>query len=203
MSFKIRTAYKLTKNSDLWPLAHDIRVTATQKVQTNLRRFYKGLLGDVMTDSPEFKAKLAESNGDEINAKLSIVRKVVHDGYRSTSTQSERSIFDFDVSIAIRKWKGKTTLIPYCDMVMRDALDFLADDPRLEDFHYQNQSDRPASISEEEWVKRRRYWMGMDKAGAWDDLFILEVCSWGMFYRIDPLWEMSAELRRETGSKKS
>ena len=72
--------------------------------------------------------------------------------YRAQSqlTQGERNPFDFDVSIAFREWRGYVYLIKHCDMIMGHCLDFLASDPRLKEYHYQNSTDRPDEISARE-----------------------------------------------------
>lgn len=186
MSTKIWVAYKIRRADHLWPVVHDIRLRATQNVQSVLRQLYLNLIPEVKTDTPLFQKRLERYKGDEWRARFEVARDLVRRGYRMNTTSSLRGTFNFDVSVGFRQFEGGVYLIPYCDTLMRQTLDFLRKDKRLRDFHYQNQVDQPKNISDRVWKERRRVWFGMEEADRWKDLLVLDICKWDMFYQLDP-----------------
>jgi len=208
MSTKIWTAYKLKDPTQLWPFVHDIRIQATKNIQIELRKLYADISGAVNCDSEEYKQaretvekftptyvdKLSEEEKDW-RARIDVAERIIKKGYREASNSMILDYFDFDVSVAFREWKGDIYIIPHCNMVMRKVLDFLKDDNRLVDFHYQNQTDRPKKISGREWKKRERVWDGMLDNGLWSDVLVLDVCKYEFFWQIDPYMDILQERR--------
>jgi hypothetical protein len=203
MSTKIHTAYKLVKAGDLWKLVHDIRTKARENVVAKLRDMYALHVPNVLPDSEAYKKKYEDTykalspEGRDKLTRLHISSKVLTRLYRISCTSLRRNPYNFDVSIAIREYGRSLYLIPYCDWTMKEVLDFLEEDPRLVDFHYQNQSDKPDHISEMDWYKRERVWHGMDKNGKWKDFLILDICSWNNFYELDPYHDLVREVLKD------
>lgn len=117
---------------------------------------------------------LHENKGKELHA----------DRYRS-----ERSLFLFTLEMEIQRGMEKSLrriadpsflfsvmLFPhpdgtlygyYLDDNVPGYRDLLYDNDIAEEYHYQNQSDEPEDISEEDWDKRREVW---DEILGWDSL---------------------------------
>ncbi len=190
MSTKIWTAYKLRRASYLWPLVHDIRLRATKNVRKTLREFYSTHIPEVKTDTDLYR-KAFEVYGNEYKARLDVARRMLQRLYRWSTTRSERSPYNFDVSVGFRQYEGKIVVIPYCDWTMRGVLDFLAKDKRLRDYHYQNQVDRPKTVGARQWDERRRFYNSMDSAGQWEDVLALDICRFDMWWRVDPWMDLA------------
>lgn len=190
MSTKIWVAYRMTNTRHLWPLVHDIRLKGTKSAQAAIRKMYEEFIPEVKTDTDAFKENLERFKGDEWRARFEVARDIVRKGYQMSNSSSERSPFNFDVSVGFRHYQNRIYLIPYCDWTMRDVLDFLKDDKRLGDFHYQNQTDKPEGITDAQWRKRERVWHGMDDADRWKDVLVLDICRWDMFCQLDPWLDM-------------
>jgi hypothetical protein len=201
MSTKIWEAYKVVDNKDLWPLVHDIRIKGTKAAEACIKKMYDLLFDGVDTNSDPFKEKLEANKGDEYVTKLDIVSKVIRDGYKVSSVSPYRDVFDFNLSIGIRQFtyrrKSGLYIIPYAGCGMNGALDFLKRDPRLVDYHYQNQTDPPKDVPKKEWELREKIWHGMDKAQQWGDVLVLEICAYNMFYQLDPHWSLYAEYMKQ------
>ena len=198
MSTKIWTAYRLRKPSLLWPLVRDIRKQGVKNVQTVLRGMYREFAKGVDTAKPmyqrqhDFYAKLRTDPAEiEQQARLAVAHSIIQRAYRMNRTTTLRNAFDFDVSVSFRSNGRAVFLIPYCDWSMISVLNFLKKDPRLEDYHYQNQTDRPKHINPRHWGARKRTWNAMLDASRWDDVLLLEVCKWDLWFKVDPWWDMT------------
>ena len=102
----------------------------------------------------------------------------------SQSNRRIDSCFDYNAEVTIIPMENKTLLMYFGNPDMRD---FVTKMPCLSDYHYQNQTDQPASISDEEWEMRRRDWekaLGNDgvpsKHGMTIQLFNCAVDMFGM-----------------------
>lgn len=191
MSIKIYEAYKLKHAKYLWPLVHDIKAKATKNVKKTLTQFYLAEMSEVDTSSDAFKAALEICENDVWCAQHSMAHDAICKGYKANSTSGLRDFYNFDVSVAFRQFEGSVYLIPYRDMTMQHTLDFLKRDRRLRDFHFQNSCDKPKEIPAEEWRTRRRVWTKMDEVGGFNEPLILEICSYNMFFQVDPWVEMA------------
>ena len=197
MSTKIWVAYKLRRAEYLWPLVHDIRLEATKNVKRTLKEFYFENLPGVKTTSSLYQKELqyyseTSSSPDraDFRARMAVVQNFFRRAYRISTTSTRRNPYNFDVSVGFRQREGKIVAIPYCDWMMSHTLDFLKKDKRLRDYHYQNQTDRPDNLSDRQWAERRRYYDGMINEGQWEDVLVLDICKWDMWYMVDPAWDI-------------
>lgn len=191
MSTKIYTAYKLRSSNDLWPFIHDTRLKATRKLQKRLRDWYlqrilsgKGAVEATSVDYAAYKKNKLQHS--EFFARLSEASTILRNGYKDASSSSLNHMFDFDLSLGVRQFEGEIYIIPYHGWGSKGVLSFLSRDPRLVDFHYQNQTDRPSRISNREWSRRGKVWNTMEDLDQWQDVLVLEICTYQMWYRIDP-----------------
>lgn len=195
MSIKIYRAYRLKKNSSFWPLVKDIQKIGELKLKAKLSELFLTMMDGVDTNSEEYQKLISPTKFGpaltEGNARARIVDRSIHNLYKLSSGSHERSAFDFDVSVAFREWKGRLYAIPYCDMYVRDVLDFLDEDPRIEDYHYQNSCDKPDEISNAEWSRRRRVWSALGEDGPWQQFVVAEVCSFSAYWRLNPYFDLA------------
>lgn len=199
MSTKIWRAYRLKKSRDLWPFVAETRRLGTERVRAKLTEIFLEFMDGVDVDSTLYKKAIEESSGKDRVARASIVNKILTRGYRISSGSFQRSYFDFNVSIGIREYKGKFYLIPYCDNALHKTLDFLDGDPRLEDYHYQNQTDKPDHIQMQDWRVRGRVWDQIFK--DWDSCLTLDICHFDMYSRINPYMDVLDSLYRKDSPK--
>ena len=194
MSTKIYDAFRVRPAVDIWAVLQDIQRRAEKNVVKRLRAFYIEEMEGIDPESPAYReARAKDPKGSEAGLRLRIVHDLVREGYRETSTRLQRSRYDLDVSVALTHHETGYYLRAFCDSfgIAGGSLDFLRRHPDLEDFHYQNQTDRPKPLTEGEWEERRKIWDEMmDKHGHLKCQLVLEVSSWQGFHRIDPWYEL-------------
>jgi len=195
VSLRIPRAYRLRKGVDMWAFVRDTRKRGEAEVRKALRKVYALAMNEVRTDSDGYRITFAET-GSEQRARLLLARARIRDQYAAQLRSHDRNLYDFSVSIAFRERAGYVYLIPHCDMMMRDVLNFLDRDPRLKEYHYQNAADRPDSISAREWRERRKVWEPMTDHEPWQDVLVLELCSWGKWPMLDPWLDLAREMTK-------
>ena len=188
MSTKIYAAYRLKHSRDLWPLVHDIRAEGIKRIKRKLREIYRSFAANVDVTSQAFQTSLKHAQGDETEARLRIAGDAIQKLYKAQSLQTGRDMFDFDVSIGVHAHKRRLYLIPYCDMQMRRVLDFLKKEPRLENYAYWDNTDKPRRVTAAAWEARARVWNVV--GNRWQDMLMLELCSVQSFWQLDPCFEM-------------
>jgi hypothetical protein len=198
MSLKVYRAYKLKDPSQFWLLVKEFKEEGTKEFRKRITEIYHQLMRKLDTSSGVFQEKLKywRENGRfperaEFRARLDIVRDTLREEYQKSSTSSLRSSFDFDVSFAFREHEGEVYLIPYCDMSLQNVLDFLKKDDRLVDFWYTNQVEKPKKISKKDWESRRKVWERLTDEDLWNNVVVLEICNFPMWYLVDPWQEIA------------
>lgn len=197
MSTKIWEAYRLSASVNLWEFLRDVRRKAETAARADLVTRVKAIVTDYRTN-PKDRALYDEAlKRDKDSPPLSPWNAM--DYLRMRYKEAERNewiMFDFGVSITVRECEGRFYLIPYDRM---GVLKFLRRDPRVSDFHYQNQTDRPPRMTNREWGHRRRTWDkmfgGYGEEGWWD-VVVLEILTTGNWYRVTAPIIMDKKLRR-------
>lgn len=195
MSTRIYNAYQVVDPATIWEVLHDIRIKARANISVVLKELYRDLARGIKEGSPGWKEFL-KRHTDTPRERIWFVRDEVVRQMREQAGSMARNPFDFDVWVNVRRFGGDFYLHGGCDMMMRNVLDFLAEDARLVDFHYQNSTDKPDEISEEEWENRRDVWNDMideKGVGGWDDYLTLTICDMNRFVDVDPLIDMLGE----------
>jgi hypothetical protein len=187
MSTKVYTAYRLKKSSDLWSFVRSANATAMKNVQERIREIHSDLMKTAPSESVDF-GDLVERYQDEGKARSRIASDALLKGYGEQLSSSHRNDFDFNVSIAIWEHKKGLYIRPFCDMRMRDVLDFLKRDRRLQDFSFWDNTDRPKRITEKQWKARGRVWDAIDedRTNGNTNCLVLDICSWTNFYFLLP-----------------
>lgn len=198
MSTKIYVAYRLKNTDDLWPFIRDTYERGTENVKKVLYEFCQKIAGHIQEHGPHEDIKdvydMAYESYRFVENEEERARKAVwktayeymRDNYRKSTVSYQRDIFDFNVSITLREYEGSIYIIPYCDMMMRNALDFLKDDPRLEDYAYWDNTDPPDDVPYEEFEARGKVWDALSDQKLWRSYLTLDLCSWEKYWNLSP-----------------
>lgn len=189
-------AFRMKDPAQLWAFVRDTRIRGEKNVRASIRSLTRELMAVVDPNSEEYKKRADDSKPDEI-IRHSIACGTIKKEAEQAFLSPFKDAFDFSVSVAFKQRDGDIYVLPFCGLGAYDALDFLKRDRRLEDFHYQNSTDKPKRISKKAWEARRDVWFGMDEDGSWLDMLTLEICSRGNFYRINPWWDDAVKLRKK------
>jgi hypothetical protein len=190
MGISVSSAYRLKKSKDFWPLVSDIQKVGTLKTKAALNEFFLGLMGAVEVTSEAYLKYRAEGLA-EGPARARIAEKLMRDGYKASNVSSSRDPFDFNVWVSFRHFKRRIYVFPGCDMMLRNVLDFLAEDPRLEEFWYDNRGDKPDELTQEEWNKRAKVWEKLAYAPEYESALHLDVSKWDMWWKMNPYMDQS------------
>lgn len=204
MSTKIYNAFKIKDRNRVWLVMGDIRERGEREVVERLRKYYRSFVDNIDPEDEKYKAERAKDiereSYPDYATRLHIAQTALRDGFRKSVQSMQRDFFDPDVSVALTWHETGFYLRAFCDNVslLGGSLDFLKTHPDLEDFHYQNQVDPPDDIPPDEYEARGRIWdeMSVPKgSGILKNQLILEISSWGAFWRLDPWLDVNREFR--------
>lgn len=166
MSTSIHHGYRLTEGTEICDFLREVRTTMDPLRD---RADARVLLARAVTDhdmaavlglpsakrTPECAPwTVAVRDHQREQARLAVVNRgsILYDPNR------------FDLSIGWDEPSRRDLVLLYTeDQAMREAWERL---PAVEDFHYQNATDRPATITPRAWDSRRRAWLRMIPFGA-------------------------------------
>jgi hypothetical protein len=186
MSTKVFNAFLLRDPSNLWPLLRDIRHRGEQAAKKRIDYLADGICSSLSAGSAEYVQ--AQKEGPELcdwEIRESITWSTLDDGYKQATVSTHRSAYDFDLSISVRENQGQIYLIAHEGDGMRNTIvPLLLEHPELVEYHYQNSTDRPDEIPENEWEERAQAWDQMAAPDRWWDYLLLEIVCWGNWWRI-------------------
>lgn len=209
MSTKVWTAYRLKKGVDLWDFACDVRQKAQKRCRAKLKEVITFHL-ERATQDEVLKARVFNSyygpgwENMQPPPRLGpyAVGNWIRKGFREQTIKGEKDLLDLDVCVVFRKYKGRWLVVPYSGSgFFGKVLDFLKRDKRLEDYHYQNQSDKSARCSDAEWKARGEAWDYVLEEERFDDKLVIEISTHGGFSRIDPSTEMAIAAKAKEQAK--
>ncbi len=207
MSVKIWVAYKLkpqvTKDpAKFWKWVRETQARGEAEVQKVIRKLYGEMVENLKTDSEEYIKSLGENGKDDYYHRLTYCHDALVREFKRQGLSSLRSLFDFDVTIAIRELDGDLYVTPYCDMLCRNVLDFMKEDKRLVDFAYWNNTDPPEGMRQgagyKRWEARGKVWDRIDPHIR--EYLSITVCDFQKFMYVDPWLDM---VREEHSLRKS
>jgi hypothetical protein len=214
------------KGHNVWDVMRDIRIKAEKRCRKILTDYYKALLKDF--EDPKFRENIAkriyagsrpgaperteeqQKKNEEFALKRAQEGKwgfmeahdFIYREYRLQRAGYEKNPFDLDVALAIRQKAGCFYLIPYSGSgLLSGCLKFLDKHPALEDWHYQNQSDRPENITAREWKARERLWNYLMEDERWPDKLVLDIVTADGFERVDPWFKYLADGWKKQAAK--
>jgi len=117
----------------------------------------------------------------------------MHKEYGKTLAEHTWDLWALDASITMRVYRSKYYLIPYCDRRchLGGLLDFMADDKRLEDFAYWNNTDKPDEVSTQKWAWRRTVWNDLTKHERWKEFVSVDIITWPGWVDVSPMMEVA------------
>jgi hypothetical protein len=204
VSTKVYEAYKMVNAKDLWPFVRDVQQKAELAAKTILKKVLVGLASNIDTSSDEYQKYKTSSyvEKDEELARLGFADMKMIKGYLGQLGSAENNPFDFSASLVFREYKKEIYIIPHRgmpfgvkrkDSMWGDVFSFLRRDPRVVDFAYWNNTDRPRNISAREWEARGRVWDALD-ANGWRANLVYEVTAPGGLYLLNPYSEVVREV---------
>lgn len=198
MSTKIYNAFRIKRRVDVWALLWRVRDQGINNVRLALREHYLDLVRRMRTDDPSYLEQRSRFPHDvaEHVLRLTLAHEQVRAAYAKDLGSPYRDNYTLDVSVALYPFKGRYYLRPFCEScsVVRGALDFVADLPELEDYHYQNQTDRPKHIGAREWSQRRKTWNGIfGRVNGLPNVLVIDVLDWSSWVLVDPWRELMHE----------
>lgn len=166
MSYKIYDAYRLKEGYDVWEIAEKIHVSLTNKIKHTLTQIYQ---------------EIDEEKRDEFHKQLCI-------SISEVANSPHKSICDVDVGVHFWKYEDRYYIRAYDDniSILNGTVELLEDMGELEDFHYQNHTDQPENINDEEWEERFKIWEKILNKPS----LHLEICNANIFWRVDPYIEL-------------
>ena len=207
MSVKIYTAYKIrphvVRNQTLfWKWVRE----TIQRGEKGLQKVLLGLYKSMMDGSWEKRSGYEEVFGTADDTPLRRLRhchETIVVEYLKQARNSYRDPFDFDVNISIRELDGQLYLIPHCDMLARDTLNFLKRDSSLVDFAYWNNVDPPdrmrSGAGYRRWKARGKVWDQLDpydNRNRWREYLLINICDVSKFSYLDPYLDLARKLRK-------
>jgi hypothetical protein len=119
----------------------------------------------------------------------------MHAKYGEQLTRYQRDLWALDVAVTMRRYRGTFYLIPYCDRacLFGKLLDFMADDERLEDFGYWNNTDPPEDVSSQAWTWRGTVWNDLTKDELWAEYVTVDIVSWPGWSDVSPMMDVARE----------
>jgi hypothetical protein len=189
MSTKIYDAFRLKENIELWSFLRKVKEQADKEVKNRLSIFLEKLMEGINPDCEPYKEL---DDLSDTYKRLNVAHGLILKGYKEASVDPVASIFNFDVSLTVREHKGRYYLITYNDFRsgIAGSLDFVEKLDELEDFHYQNSTDRPKGVTKKDWKHREQVWDEIYGNGEdWFFCLVLEILSYSGFYRYDPYYD--------------
>lgn len=200
MSTKVYVAYKVRPHiakdpSQFWGWVRGTIARGEKEVQKVIRALYAELAAKVLIDSEAYKKHLGKET-DGYLPRLSFAHRTVMHEFTKQESNPRRNLFDLGVEIAIRELDGGLYVIPHCDMLASNTLDFLKKDKALVDFCYWNNTDPPEGMTRRRWEARGKVWDAINDRG-WRDYLLMTICDPSKFVYIDPWIDMVNEHNRK------
>jgi hypothetical protein len=156
MSTKIWIAYRIPKIriNEFIDIIHDAYMKAVADwIEKLMSAVEQTALEEFVNSKYAFMSFKADLSNPKIERQARIDFVLNH--IERASVLREKSIFDIDCGITLWLDRRYAYIIPQPPNCTVDTIKF----PEwVEDFHYQNQVDRPEEISEREWKARERKW---------------------------------------------
>lgn len=168
MSTKIYNAYRLLPNINFFTLIPEIQLKASKKAYEILNEELVRYKGNISILSEEFlekqaqldlnwEHKLSKTNLEKFTLH-NLASKLMDDGYAESTKSMVRSPFDYNATITFRFLEGKVYAQTYTDFYMNPVFSGFTRAPYMTDYHYQNQCDKPKSVTNRDWDERKRVW---------------------------------------------
>lgn len=196
VKMKVHNAYRVAEDVDPWGFVMEAKRKAEQEIVSELR-----LLFSTLMENTEFMRFVKKEMNLTKDAGLMDLGFYVHQKYGEQLHSLERSPYDFDAGMQIRRHNRRFFIACYFDprnRVTRSCFDFLKTDRRAEPYWFHSGIDIPEGVPAEEWHERGRTWQEIYERG-WDDCLTAIVMSHGKFLELVPSIDMALEEYKKTG----
>lgn len=169
MSLKIYNGYVINQQMSLQKL-NALMISLRAEYEKIALRDYKKLFfrkvylyADLYTCNPEKCVELLKENGsfykiEEVNPIRSIIRNVflnLMEHMRNDMNKNLNSSYNLSASLQLFPLPDKILVLSFGNSMLDDLLQ---KQEYIEDYHYQNQTDKPENISDKDWEQRYTDW---------------------------------------------
>lgn len=182
MSTKIYNAYRVKSSvTDIWGFLRELQQRARFEAYERIQALVSNHSAALPADDAAF-LRLKDAGWTETFAKEQVVWEILQQRHPVAENYPK---IDCNAQITVRELDGRFYLHAGWGEGVHGVFDFLNTMPELEDYHYQNQTDRPEDISEAEWEERRLVWDTLYDRN-WSLGCVLDVVTpWNLFrYRL-------------------
>lgn len=206
MSTKIYNAYRVKMGVNIWDLVTDWQKLGRERSIAAIKNQHLEFARNIEPDNEEYKTCCFSLQNDpyymsediaKMAAKSEVASKFMVEGAKKEYVTFLRGYFNYDVSITFRELNGRYYVQCYCDMMLRHVLDFVPEDSRVEDYHFQNSTEGPDNVTEDEWREREKIWddiydrengrfryLALDIMNLRDALFEIHEADRDLYYKI-------------------
>jgi hypothetical protein len=165
VSIKVYNAYRLSKRIGLGDFIREIQPKATESAHRILRRDVWNY-GEAVLRTESFAADLEKRLTAQKIEREEAIRIMKHQHgtdrmlaeYRESTEERRRSAFNYDAGLTFRWLNGYWYMQVFAQDAMRGIFDFVIENPRVVDYHYQNSTDRPEEVTARDWRQRKKVW---------------------------------------------
>lgn len=189
MSTKIYEAYRV--KGEAFKIAETLREVFVPFIKKSIRKHIQ-----MWQDMPEdkFREMVKTMLPDHVLPdKLTLLAysDVLNLVFKKQKNSPYRNWDDLSVSLTLRKSGKYVYIIPYFGCFYdRQGVRFIFENkiPRLEEYGYWNNTDKPDGVTNQEWGQRKRIWNKFIE--KWDSNYlVLDIVNTDNFYTIDPCWQ--------------
>lgn len=124
--------------------------------------------------------------------------RYVYEQFKAADAQPYRDAYALDANLTVRRFEGRYILRLHANGLMYEPMiKALKKEKILLDFHYQNQSDKPRTISTRQWGERRRVWEAISEGDQEWDWLLMEICTLASWSRLGPVIDLMGPGREE------
>lgn len=172
MSIKIYNGYIIQKNLTLMEL-NELMNTLRKKWQEKMLRMYKklyfekfSLYSDLYVVNPDTCKKILEENNISLFLQKETFSETLavnllwslSDKIAKVSASGKYSPYNLSAQLQLLPLSDKLRILSFGNSEVDDLLQDIYASMGIEEYHYQNQTDKPEKISEEEWERRYQDW---------------------------------------------
>ena len=172
MSIKIYNGYIIRKNLTLMEL-NELMNTLRKKWQKKVLRMYKKLYfekfylySDLYVVNPDTCKKILEANNINLFLQKETFSETLADNLlwslfdkiAKVTASGKYSPYNLSAQLQLLPLQDKLMILSFGNSEIDDLIQDVSASMGIEEYHYQNQTDKPEKISEEEWKRRYQDW---------------------------------------------
>lgn len=198
MSTKVYNAYRVKRGHNIFDVCEDIKRRGIENARQALREHYEKI-----RENPTFVFKMwlidNKKDSKPYLRRYGWAAEFIEREYaksESTKVYDNSFVWEYamNCSLMVHENRGRYYIRALTNGMMSGILDFLRDHEALEDFHYQNSTDRPESITAREWAYREKVWGEIfPTVPPYMRMMTVEIVTFDTFFRICPARQMDSD----------